>query len=130
MTVDKLRKNQKEDIREMFEGKFKTVPEVSAIWVSLSRKIPDSQLSYKLFKQIIEKWTDLRAYVYIAVFAQILKRKISSLKKEMKKVYSVESIKKAELAFRKTLTQSFPKWIGLMGALQDQGAARAKSYFL
>ena len=78
MTVDKLRKNQKEDVREIFEGKLKTVPEVSAIWVSLSRKIQDSQLSYKLFKQIIEKWTDSRTYAYVTASAQILKRKISS----------------------------------------------------
>ena len=102
MTVDLMRKNQKEDMREIFKVKLITVPEVSAIWVSLSRKMLNRQLSNKLFKQIIEKWIDLRAYV--TVFVQILKRKINSLPKEMKKVYSVEPIKKAEPAFRKTLT--------------------------
>ena len=102
MTVDLMRKNQKEDMRERFKVKLITVPEVSAIWVSLSRKMLNRQLSNKLFKQIIEKWIDLRAYV--TVFVQILKRKINSLPKEMKKVYSVEPIKKAEPAFRKTLT--------------------------
>ena len=102
MTVDLMRKNQKEDMREIFKVKLITVPEVSAIWVSLSRKMLNRQLSNKLFKQIIEKWIDLRAYV--TVFVQILKRKINSLPKEMKKIYSVEPIKKAEPAFRKTLT--------------------------
>ena len=102
MTVDLMRKNQKEDMKEIFKVKLITVPEVSAIWVSLSRKMLNRQLSNKLFKQIIEKWIDLRAYV--TVFVQILKRKINSLPKEMKKVYSVEPIKKAEPAFRKTLT--------------------------
>ena len=102
MTVDLMRKNQKEDMREIFKVKLITVPEVSAIRVSLSRKMLNRQLSNKLFKQIIEKWIDLRAYV--TVFVQILKRKINSLPKEMKKVYSVEPIKKAEPAFRKTLT--------------------------
>ena len=104
MTVDLLRKNQKEDMREIFKVKFKTFPEVSAIWVSLSRKMPNRQLSDKLFKQIIEKWIDLRAYAYVTVFVQILKRKINSLTIKMKKVYSVEPIKKEEPAFRKALT--------------------------
>ena len=62
------------------------------------------QLSDKRFKQIIEKWIDLRVCAYVTSFVQILKRKINSLTKEMKKVYSVEPIKKAEPAFRKTLT--------------------------
>ena len=75
---------------------------MSAIWVSLFRKMLNRQLSDNLFKQISEKWIGLRAYV--TVFVQILKKKINSLPKEMKKVYSVESIKKAEPAFRKTLT--------------------------
>ena len=39
----------------------------------------------------------------------------NSLKKGMKKIYSVEPIKKGEPAFRKTLTQFYPKWTGLMG---------------
>ena len=91
-------------MREIFKVKLQTVPEVSAIWVSLSRKMPSRQLSDKLFKQIIEKWINLRAYAYVAAFVQILKRKINSLPKEMLKVDSVEPIKKAEPAFRKTLT--------------------------
>ena len=62
MTVDLLRKNQEENMREIFKFKLNTVPEVSAMWVSLSRKMPNRQLSDKLFKQIIEKWIDLRAY--------------------------------------------------------------------
>ena len=61
MTVDFLRKNQKEDMREIFKVKLKTVPEVSNICVSLSRKRRNRQLSYKLFKQIIEKWFDVWA---------------------------------------------------------------------
>ena len=104
MTVDLLRKNQKEDMREIFNVKLKTVPEMPVIWVSLSRKMPNRQLSDKLFKQIIEKWIDLRAYAYVTSFVKILKRKINSLTKEMKKVYNVETIKKAGPAFRKTLT--------------------------
>ena len=91
-------------MREIFKDKIQTVPEVSAIWVSLSRKMPNRQLSDKLFKQIIEKWIYLRAYAYVAAFLQTLKRKINSLPKEMIKVDSVEPIKKAETAFRKTLT--------------------------
>ena len=59
---------------------------------------------------------------------QILKRKINSMPKEMKKVYSVEPIKKAEPAFSETLTWFLSKRIGLMGTLYDQGTARAKSY--
>ena len=58
----------------------------------------------KLFKQIIENWTDLRAYAYVMAFVPILKRKISSLIKKMKKIYSVEPIKRAEPAFTKALT--------------------------
>ena len=104
MTIDLLRKNQKEDMREIFKVKLKTVPEVSVIWVSLSRKMPNRQLSDKLFKRIIEKWIDLRAYAYVTTFVQIWKRKINSLTKKIKKVYSVEPIKKEEPAFRKTLT--------------------------
>ena len=50
MIVDLLRKNQNQDIREMFNVKLKTVPEVPVIWVSLSRKMPNRQLSDKLFK--------------------------------------------------------------------------------
>ena len=50
MIVDLLRKNQNQDIREMFNVKLKTVPEVLVIWVSLSRKMPNRQLSEKLFK--------------------------------------------------------------------------------
>ena len=38
MTVDLLRRNQKENMKEIFKVKLKTVPEVSAICVSLSRK--------------------------------------------------------------------------------------------
>ena len=91
-------------MREIFKVKLQTVPEVSAIWVSLSRKMPNRQLSDKLFKQIIEKWIDLRAYAHVTAFVQILKRKINSLPKEMLKVDSVEPIKKAEPAFRITLT--------------------------
>ena len=104
MTVDLLRKNQKEDMREIFNVKLKTVPEMPVIWVSLSRKMPNRQLSDKLFKQIIEKWIDVRACAYVTSFVKILKRKINSLTKEMKKVYNVETIKKAGPAFRKTLT--------------------------
>ena len=51
LTVDLLRKNQKEDMREIFQFKLKTVPEVSSIPVSLSRKMPNRQLSDKLFKK-------------------------------------------------------------------------------
>ena len=91
-------------MREIFKVKLQTVREVPAIWVSLSRKMPNRQLSDKLFKQIIEKWIDLRAYAHVTAFVQILKRKINSLPKEMLKVDSVEPIKKAEPAFRKTLT--------------------------
>ena len=104
MTIDLLRKNQKEDMREIFKVKLKTVPVVSVIWVSLSRKMPNRQLSDKLFKRIIEKWIDLRAYAYVTTFVQIWKRKINSLTKKMKKVYCVEPIKKEEPALRKTLT--------------------------
>ena len=43
---------------------------------------------------------------------QILKRKINSLPKEMKKVYSVEPIEKAEPTFSKTLTWFFLKELG------------------
>ena len=50
MIVDLLRKNQNQDIREMFNVKLKTVPEVPVIWVSLSRKMPNRQLSDKLYK--------------------------------------------------------------------------------
>ena len=38
------------------------------------------------------------------MLVQILEREINSLTKEMKKIYSVEPIKKAEPAFTKTLT--------------------------
>ena len=89
---------------EIFKVKLKTIPEVSAIRDSLSRKMRSSQLSDKLFKQIIKKGIDLRAYACVRAFVQILKRKINSLTKEMKKVYRVEPIKKVEPAFRKTLT--------------------------
>ena len=104
MTVGLLKKNQKEDMVEIFKVKLKTIPEVSAIRDSLSRKMPSRQLSDKLFKQIIKKAIDLRAYAFVTAFVQILKRKINSLTKEMKKVYSVEPIKKVEPAFRKILT--------------------------
>ena len=50
MKVDLLRKNQTENTRETFKVKFKTVPEVSTIWVSSSRKMLSRQLSDKLFK--------------------------------------------------------------------------------
>ena len=49
MTVDLLRKNQKDDLRDRFEIKLKIVLEVSAMLVSLSRKIPNRQLSEKIF---------------------------------------------------------------------------------
>ena len=38
MTIELLRKNKKEDIREIFAVKLKTATEVSAISVSLSKK--------------------------------------------------------------------------------------------
>ena len=50
MTTDLFRKNKKEDMREIFKVKLKTVTEVSAISVSLSRKMPNRQFSDKLFK--------------------------------------------------------------------------------
>ena len=43
MAVDLLRKNQKKDMKEIFKVKLKTVPEVSAIWVFLSRKMSNRQ---------------------------------------------------------------------------------------
>ena len=51
LTVDLLRKNQKEDMREIFQFKLKTVPVLSSIPVSLSRNMPNWQLSDKLFKK-------------------------------------------------------------------------------
>ena len=106
MTVDLLRKSQEEDMRKIFKVKLKTVLEVPAIWDSLSRKVPNKQLKDKLFKKIVEKWIDGRAYAYPRAFAKILKKKkkINSLTKKMKKVYSVEPFKKAEPAFRKIFT--------------------------
>ena len=95
MTVDLLRKNQKEDIKEIFKVNLKTVPELSVIWVSLSRKMPNRQLSNKLFEQVIEKSIDSRAYAYVISFVEIMKRKSNSLTKKMKKVYSKEPIKKS-----------------------------------
>ena len=83
MVVDLLTETQKEDMREIFQVKLKTVPEVSVIWIFLSRKMPNRQLSDKLFKQIIETWIDLRAYAYVTAFVEILKRKINSLPKEI-----------------------------------------------
>ena len=91
-------------MREIFKVKLKAVSEVSVIWVSLSKKMPNKQLSNNIFTQIIEKWIDLRAYAYVTAFVQILKTKINSLTKDMKEIYSVKPIKKAEPAFRKTLT--------------------------
>ena len=58
MTVDLLRKSQEKDMRKIFKVKLKTVPEVPAIWDSLSRKVPNKQLTDKLFKKIVEKWID------------------------------------------------------------------------
>ena len=43
-------------MRKIFKVKLKTVPEVPAIWDSLSRKVPNKQLTDKLFKKIVEKW--------------------------------------------------------------------------
>ena len=83
MVVDLLTETQKEDMREIFQVKLKTVPEVSVISIFLSRKMPNRQLSDKLFKQIIETWIDLRAYAYVTAFVEILKRKINSLPKEI-----------------------------------------------
>ena len=68
MTVGLLKKNQKEDMVEIFKVKLKTIPEVSAIRDSLSRKMPSRQLSDKLFKQIIKKAIDLRAYAFVTAF--------------------------------------------------------------
>ena len=64
MVVDLLTETQKEDMREIFQVKLKTVPEVSVIWIFLSRKMPNRQLSDKLFKQIIETWIDLTCLCY------------------------------------------------------------------
>ena len=104
MTVNLSRKNQKEDTREIFEVKLKTVPEVSAIWVSLSRKMPKRKLSNKLFKQIIDKW--IKRLIGLILKGLCLCYIICENFDEMKKVYSVEPIKKSELAFTKTLVFS------------------------
>ena len=82
-------------MREIFKVKLKAVSEVSVIWVSLSKKMPNKQLSNNIFTQIIEKWIDLRAYAYVTAFVQILKTKINSLTKDMKEIYSVKPIKKS-----------------------------------
>ena len=41
-------------------------------------------------------------YAYVTAIVTILQRKINKVPKEMQNVYSVEPIKKAEPAFRKT----------------------------
>ena len=82
-------------MREIFKVKLKAVSEVSVIWVSLSKKMPNKQLSNNIFTQTIEKWIDLRAYAYVTAFVQILKTKINSLTKDMKEIYSVKPIKKS-----------------------------------
>ena len=99
VTVNLSRKNQKEQ-----KVKLKTVLEVSAIWVSLSRKMPKRKLSNKLFKQIIDKW--IKRLIGLILNGFCLCYIICANFDEMKKVYSVEPIKKSELAFTKKLVFS------------------------
>ena len=104
VTVNLSRKNQKEDTSKIFKVKLKTVLEVSAIWVSLSRKMPKRKLSNKLFKQIIDKW--IKRLIGLILNGFCLCYIICANFDEMKKVYSVEPIKKSELAFTKKLVFS------------------------
>ena len=104
VTVNLSRNNQKEDTSKIFKVKLKTVLEVSAIWVSLSRKMPKRKLSNKLFKQIIDKW--IKRLIGLILNGFCLCYIICANFDEMKKVYSVEPIKKSELAFTKKLVFS------------------------
>ena len=82
MTFQFLCKYRNEDVRDIFKEKLEVNSVVQSSWDSLSRSIPNEQLSKLLFSQIIDKWVDLRTRAFITSSVLTVKRKINSMSNE------------------------------------------------
>ena len=82
MTFQFLCKYRNEDVRDIFKEKLEVNSVVQSSWDSLSRSIPNEQLSKLLFSQIIDKWVDLRTRAFITLSVLTVKRKINSMSNE------------------------------------------------
>ena len=93
-----------QDLREIIQEKLEQNQFINKVWETISRNVPNTDLSKILKKQIIAKWIDIRAQSFVSSYIQILKRKLSSMSKEEKQQANVNLSKVAEPALRKTLS--------------------------
>ena len=103
MTFQFLSKYRNENVRDIFTEKLEDNSVVQSSWDSLSQNIPSEPLSKLLFRQILDKWIDLRTRAFITSSTLLVKRKITSMLNEIQRNVEVEQLKKSEPALRKTL---------------------------
>ena len=100
LTLDFLRKYHGEDLRDHLKDKLQNNHFVTLGWQTLSCNFPNNKLSDVLFKQILEKWIDIRGNSCVKTFMQVLKRKLNKLETKNK---GEQTFSSSEPSLRKTL---------------------------
>ena len=99
LTISFLDAYRGENLLDHLLEKLRTNGFVVLGWEALSRSFPNAKLSEILFKQILEKWVDIRGNSYVKTFMQVLKRRLNmAAKNKGEQVFS-----SAEPSLRKTL---------------------------
>ena len=88
------------DIRELLHEKLEESNMINNLWESLTRHVPNKQLTDHLLHEVLSKWIDIRANAFVKTFVLIFKRKMNKMLNDKKKQQLISS----EPAMRKTLT--------------------------
>ncbi|XP_066916644.1 uncharacterized protein [Clytia hemisphaerica] len=105
LNVKFLRDYKSQDLRDLLLTRLMKNYLVLKGWEELSKTLNNESLKKILFKQILEKWIDLRLRSYVRAFVQVLKRRFS---REKSKKTDGEKLEKpasqiAEPGLRKSL---------------------------
>eukprot|EP00111_Clytia_hemisphaerica_P010627 TCONS_00031059-protein len=77
LNVKFLRDYKSQDLRDVLLTRLMKNYLVLKGWEELSKTLNNESLKKILFKQILEKWIDLRLRSYVRAFVQVLKRRFS-----------------------------------------------------
>ena len=81
LTIDLLKAYHGEDLRYVLLDEITNNNFVILGWQTLTRNLPNETIGNILFKQIIEKWVDIRGNSFVKTFMLILKRKLNKVGK-------------------------------------------------
>ena len=73
---------------------------INKLWERLTRHVPNKQLTGHLLHEVLSKWIDIRANVFIKALVLILKQKMNNTLNDKKK----QQLRSSEPAMRKTFT--------------------------